>query len=78
MYDYYLKKETLGVEKTCPVCGKFFIIKDSSVYVYKVSLHKNRVPVCSWKCLRTYEKTHTTKTSMNKMKAVKKQLAGKQ
>lgn len=39
-----------GKERKCPICGKIFLIEP--FHIYKVN---NRL-VCSWGCVRTYEK----------------------
>ena len=39
-----------GREQKCPICGKMFIV--APFHIYKV----NNRTVCSWKCVRTYEK----------------------
>lgn len=54
---YYAKILT---EKTCPICGKLFIPAPEHAYSVGVRNRKThytkKVLVCSWGCLRAYEK----------------------
>lgn len=68
---------SLGIDKKCPVCKKMFILYDSKDHVYRISNSNNHsVPVCSWKCLRDYEKKHTGKAEARKKRTIERQLQG--
>jgi len=49
------------MSEICPVCGKEFEVLWPSLWSYK----RNNQPICSWKCLRTFDKGET---DMNKPK----------
>lgn len=40
--------------KVCPVCGKSFV--PAPQHVYKIHVGDNDRKVCSWTCVRTYER----------------------
>lgn len=50
--------EVFGLE-TCPVCGKGFT--PAPQHVYKVRIKSSDRHVCSWSCVRTWEKKHEAK-----------------
>ena len=43
-------------EQECPVCGKKFIIRDHSEWVYKLEAKDSKKYYCSWSCMRKDEK----------------------
>lgn len=49
------------MSERCPICGKEFEVLWPSLWSYK----RNNQPICSWKCLRTFDKGET---DMNKPK----------
>ena len=48
---------TLSRVRKCPVCGKRFFIYDPSDWAYK-RVGKHITYVCSWTCLREYDRQH--------------------
>ena len=68
---------TPAVEKTCPICKKLFMVSAPESYVYKVrDSHKHVKFLCSWGCLRAWEKKHKCKSQEAKKKQIQKQLMG--
>lgn len=67
---------TPGCNKQCPVCRKWFTIYDLGSYTFKITKSGNRVPVCSWGCLREYEQRHKGKREAKRRAAIEKQLMG--
>lgn len=47
---------------TCPICGKEFRIYPGAGWAYKVIQKKGAVNVCSWHCVRKWEKDNEKKT----------------
>ena len=66
----------LGIEKKCPVCKKKFFVRYAEEYVYKIYRGNSYKHVCSWKCLREYEKAHETSTEKKAKEQVQKELRG--
>lgn len=50
-----------AVEKKCPVCGETFTYY-SEHHAYKIRQGTNTCKVCSWHCMRHYERTCKLKT----------------
>ena len=56
----------LGDVRTCPVCGKEFVCPVFEEWVYKrepmvgsgKSARSKRIILCSWRCLRLWDKQH--------------------
>ena len=48
--------EILGRDKTCPMCGKEFLMKRE--YAYKREERGKMTFFCSWHCLREYDRKH--------------------
>lgn len=43
-----------GNEKTCPICGKHFVVQSLQLYAYKRTKRGKPVYMCSWSCLEKY------------------------
>lgn len=45
--------------KTCPICGKIFYVLDPGAWAYRSYSRKQKrtAYLCSWHCLRAYQKT---------------------
>lgn len=56
---YYSQYNNLFV---CPICGTRFVCNDRDAWVYKLG-RNTPYPrlVCSWHCVREYEKNHKTR-----------------
>lgn len=67
---------SLGTYKQCPVCKKMFTIYDYNAHAFKIMKNNNHVPVCSWGCIRSYEKKHMSKQEARRRELIKKQLQG--
>ena len=68
---------TPAVEKTCPICKRLFMVAVPESYVYKVKDCNNHVKfLCSWSCLRAWEKKHKGKSQEAKKKQIQGQLMG--
>ena len=67
---------SFGITKQCPVCEKMFIVYDSNAHVFKITKNNNQVPVCSWGCIRSYEKEHMSKYEAHRRELIEKQLQG--
>ena len=44
---------TMKGARKCPVCGKPFIVGDYEHWVYRRTVKKKLLYVCSWSCYRT-------------------------
>lgn len=51
MPDFYYKR-------TCPECGGIFVAEDRFSWAYRVGSHTGGDFVCSYHCMRAYEKRH--------------------
>lgn len=76
MYSDYVAKRAVGSEKTCPICEKRFLVLDPNIYAYRVKCRTNNLYVCSWSCLRKYEKKHNGKRLMRQKNKIQKELEG--
>lgn len=66
----------LGIEKSCPVCGKRFLVADARAWRYRITKNTVVQSVCSWGCVRAYEKAHASKIKEGQMKRIQEELAG--
>lgn len=48
-------------EKTCPYCGKGFIVNSPSDWVFKRNFHGADRMFCSWSCVRAWDVKRGTK-----------------
>lgn len=76
MNSQYIPTTSLGINKKCPVCKKMFTIYDYNAHAFKIMKNNNHVPVCSWGCIRSYEKKHMSKQEARRKEMIKKQLQG--
>ena len=54
----------LGIEKTCPVCGKTFVVQDVVNYVYQKEYKHTHMWYCSWTCFRKAVREHGSRKVM--------------
>lgn len=47
--------------RVCPVCKKEFYVADPGSWVYKIICRNQTNYMCSWTCLRKYERSHPVK-----------------
>ena len=47
-------------ERTCPVCGKIFVVHYVDDWVYKRQFFNDKFILCSWKCFRIKEQEMET------------------
>lgn len=66
----------LGIEKKCPVCKRMFMAYDAHAHVFKIAKNGQQAPVCSWGCIRRYEKEHEGKHEARRRALIEKQLQG--
>lgn len=76
MNSSYIPISSLGIEKKCPVCKKMFMVYDPNAYAFKITKNGQHVPVCSWGCLRYYEKKHMSKHEAKRKAMIQRQLMG--
>lgn len=76
MSSNFRTTSAFGITKQCPVCKKMFIVYDSNVHVFKITKNGTQVPVCSWGCIRSYEKEHMSKNEAHRRELIEKQLQG--
>lgn len=76
MNSSYIPISSLGIDKKCPVCKKMFMVYDSTAYAFKITKNGQHVPVCSWSCLRYYEKKHMSKKEAKRKAMIQRQLMG--
>ena len=76
MNSSFRPTSSLGIDKKCPVCKKMFMVYDSTAHAFKITKNGQHVPVCSWGCLRYYEKKHMSKKEARQRELIKKQLQG--
>lgn len=46
----------IPVHRKCPVCGKRFFIDMIELWVYKRGTGHGQIYICSWKCLREFDR----------------------
>lgn len=69
--DSRLKKDSILVEKTCPICNKQFYIRvgltDDYVYVrYRGKAHAKKTYYCGWNCMCKGDKENEQKREARK------------
>lgn len=74
MSNNFRTTSSIGIDKQCPVCKKIFIVYDSNVHAFKITKNGQQVPVCSWGCIRSYEKEHISKHEARRRELIEKQL----
>lgn len=67
---------SFGIDKQCPVCKKMFIVYDSHAHAFRITKNGQQVLVCSWGCIRSYEKEHMSKNEAHRRELIEKQLQG--
>lgn len=67
-YENYEKAETEARMKTCPVCGKRFLPAPQHAWQigYESEIERNRNLVCTYSCMRKWEKEHLAKKKEKK------------
>ena len=76
MNSSFRPTSSLGIDKKCPVCKKMFMVYDPTAYAFKIKKNGQHVPVCSWGCLRHYEKKHMSKKEAERKAMIQRQLIG--
>ena len=82
MYDVYDEEDNpqfcLGIDKICPVCNKKFLMHMYKMHRYNIKSKNgvNKIPVCSWSCLRAHEEKVKTDAARKKEEKIKRQLMG--
>lgn len=76
MSSNFLPTSALGIDKQCPVCKKMFLMYDSNAHAFKITKNSQQIPVCSWGCVRHYEKNHMGKQEARRRELIEKQLQG--
>lgn len=71
-----LSKKMVSQEKICPLCKRSFLVHNCDNWSYKAYVGGRRKVLCSWHCMREYEKTHTLKSDAKKKRAIENQLRG--
>lgn len=74
-YDFY-SNTSLGIEKVCPVCKKKFMLYDSDAHAFRIRKNDNVLSVCSWGCVRDYERKHEGVHAAKRRARIQKQLQG--
>lgn len=78
MYKEGNPQYALGIDKVCPVCKKKFTMHMYETHRYNIKSKNgvNKIPVCSWSCLRAHEERTKTTAARKKEERIKRQLMG--
>lgn len=76
MVKFNLSTDSLGVQKTCPQCGKEFLVHSMNSHAYTTSDNSVKKYFCSYSCVNKYREEHKSSSQRKKEAKIQRELKG--